>query len=288
MQIITDRGADLAPSQMQGLNIHFVPLLITLQGKTYRSNVDITSDEFYRMLGETDQFPSTAQPSIGDIAELMRTLAKDDPDILVFSISSGLSGTSNAFRLAADQVPEANITFFDTLCLSGEQGWQVEAAARAINAGWTLDQIKTLVEKVRVASDAHFTLGSLRYLVHGGRVSHMKGMLASILNIRPIIGVNKETGKYEQLAQARTAKASYAKMADLVADQHGTGTKLRTQIFHAANPEGVEQLKAAMNARFECNWGETAPVAPVLGAHTGPSMVALFYGPQAVYDEIPK
>ena len=287
MQIVSDRGGDLAEAQLGGLNIHFAPLLLTLNGKTYRSGIDISASEFYRLLEQSNEFPITAQPSIGDLAELYRELAKTDPEILSFHISSGLSGTSNAARLAAQQVPEAHVTFFDSLSLSGEQGWQVEAAAHAAKAGWSLEQISHLVEQIRQASDACFTVGTLRYLIHGGRVSHLKGMLASILNIRPVIGVDKTMGKYEQLGQARTQKGAFQKMAEIVGAQHAPGTRLRAQVFHAANEEGAAQLQEAMNARFTCHWEATAPVAPVLGAHTGPSLVALIYGPQAVYDQVP-
>lgn len=288
MQIVSDRGMDLAESQLRDTGIHLAPLMITLAGKTYRGGVDISSEEFYRLLEQTAEFPSTAQPSVGDLADIYRSIAQNDPEILSFHISSGLSGTANAARLAAQQVPEAHVTFFDTLSLSGEQGWQVEAAARAAKAGWSKAQIEGLVEKVRAATDAMFTVATLRYLIHGGRVSHLKGMLASILNIRPIIGVDKMTGKYEQLGQARTQKAAFQKMVDLVAEKHASGSKLRAQVFHGANPEGAAQLQELMNARFTCHWEETGPIAPVLGAHTGPGLVALIFGPLEAYADIPR
>ncbi len=288
MQIVSDRGMDLAETQLQGLDIHLAPLLITLAGKTYRSGIDIQPDEFYRLLEQTDQFPTTAQPSVGDLADIYRRLAATDPEIISFHISSGLSGTINAARLAAQQVPEAHVTFVDTQSLSGEQGWQVEAAARAIKAGWSKEQVLALVERVRAGADAIFTVPTLRYLIHGGRISHLKGMLGSILNIKPIIGVDKTTGKYEQLGQARTMKQAFAKMTDIVASQHAPGTPLRAQIFHGHNDEGAEQLRATLDQRFPCTWGPTAPIAPVLGAHTGPGLVALIYGPQATFTEVPQ
>lgn len=287
MQIVSDRGMDLVDAQMQGLNIHLAPLLITLAGKTYRGGVDIDADTFYQLLEKTNDFPTTAQPSVGDLAEIYRKLARTDPDILSLHISSGLSGTINAARLAAQQVPEANVTFIDTLSLSGEQGWQVQAAARAVRAGWPKERVLALVEQVRAASDAHFTVATMRYLINGGRVGHIKGLLASILNIRPTIGVDKVTGKYEQLGQARTQKAAFQKMVDLAAEHQPAGSALRAQIFHARNSEGAAQLQEYMNARFSCQWEPSGPLAPVLGAHTGPGLVALIYGPAAAYADIP-
>jgi len=216
MQIVTDRGMDLSAEQWAGLdNVHLVPLLLTLEGKTYRSGIDIQSDEFYRLLAQTESFPTTSQPSAGDFAELYRTLAKDDPEILSVHISSGLSGTLNAARQGAQMVPEARVTFFDSLTLSGPQGWQVEAAARAAKAGWDVSQIVDMLTRISAATETIFTLDDLRYLIHGGRVSHIKGLLASLLRISPVIGVSKDEGKYYQRGQARTFRRALRTLTDV-------------------------------------------------------------------------
>jgi len=288
MHIVSDRGLDMIESYARKLGIILAPLLITIGGKTYHGGEDITPEEFYKIMEESGEFPVTAQPSIGSIAEIYRELAKTDPDILSIHISSGLSGTGNAARLAAQQVPEANITIIDTLSLSGEMGWQVEAAARCLNAGWPIEKILEKVEQVRADAEAIYTVTTLRYLIHGGRVSHMKGLLASILNIRPVIGVDKVTGKYEQLGQARTQKGAPQKMADVAAEKHAPGTKLRAQIFHVNNPEGVAQLQQLLSDRFPCHWEETGPLSPALGAHAGPGMVTLTYGAYSVYADLPE
>jgi len=101
MKIVTDRGMDLAPEQLKGIELYQVPLLITLNGKTYRSGEDIDPGEFYRLLAGSEGYPTTSQPSPGDFAQLYRRLAKDDADILSIHISAGLSCTISAARLGA-------------------------------------------------------------------------------------------------------------------------------------------------------------------------------------------
>ncbi|GAB4575325.1 MAG: DegV family protein [Anaerolineae bacterium] len=288
MQIVSDRGMDLTASQMEGLdNVHLVPLLLTLDGKTYRSGVDIQPAEFYALLNATESFPTTSQPSAGDFAELYRELAREDPDILSIHISSGLSGTLNAARRGAELVPEANITFFDTRTLSAAQGWIVEAAARALKADWALDAILDLLERLSVAIDTIYTLEDLRYLIHGGRISHMKGLLASVLRIKPIIGVAKEDGKYFQRGQARTFKRALSSIVDLMEQQYPEGSKLRVQVMHASNPEAADRLMSLIDARFDCEWLPVGPIAPVLGAHSGPTMVGVAFAPLAVFSGLP-
>ncbi len=287
MQIVTDRGMDLSPEQLEGLDIHYVPLILTLDGKSYRSGEDIQPEEFYRLLNATSSFPTTSQPSAGDIADLYRRLAAKDPEILSIHISSGLSGTVNAARAACDLVPEARVTVVDTKTLSGAEGWQVQAAALAIKAGWTKDQILQLLDRLHSAVDTLYTLATLRYLEHGGRISHLKGLLASVLNIKPIIGVEKEHGVYVQRGQARMLEHAILKIADTVAHQYAPGTALRMQPLHGANPEGALLLKKKLEQLFKCTWLPTGPIAPVLGAHTGPGLVGLVYAPQAVFADLP-
>lgn len=287
MHIVSDRGMDLTPEQMQGLNIHLVPLTITLDNKSYRSGVDIQPREFYQLLASTESFPTTSQPSPGDFAELYHELAKTDPEILSIHISSGLSGTLNAAHAGAEMVPEAHVTFIDTKTLSGAEGWQVHAAARALQAGWATEKIIELVGKVAAVTDTIYTLNELKYLIHGGRISHMKGLLASVLNIKPVIGVEKVQGKYAQYGQARSFEKAIAKIAEHVTTQYAAGTALRTQVMHAFNPDGAQLLHQHMDKLFKCTWLPVGPVAPVLGAHTGPSLVGVAFAPLDAFPEIP-
>ncbi|MBN1975873.1 MAG: DegV family protein [Anaerolineae bacterium] len=289
MQIVTDSGADvcLPPEQLAGLDVHVVPLVVTLEGRSYREGVDIQPEAFYRLLAATASFPTTSQPSAGDFAETYRRLALTDPDILSIHISLGLSGTLNAARAGAKLVPEANVTHFDTKTLSAVTGWQVEAAARAVKAGWSKDRILALLECIRDASDTLFTLDELRYLIHGGRISHIKGLVASVLNIKPLIGVEKVNGTYVQQGQSRTFKRAVKGLVDLIARQHAPGSALRVQVVHSQTPEGAAMLQEQVDQRFECTWLPVGHLSLVLGAHTGPSMVGVAYAPLASFADVP-
>ena len=212
MQIVTDTGMDLEmlPQLMPEIEIHVVRHMIELDGKTYRSGLDITSGELQDLLVETGGLPLTSQPAASEFAETYRKLAASDPDILSVHMSSGLSGVVNSATAGAQMTPEANVTIIDTKTLSISFGWQVSAAARALKAGWTSDKIQALIKKIGEATDSIYTLSDLQYLIHGGRISHMKGLLASALNIKPIIGVEKVNGTYVQMAMARTFKRAMA------------------------------------------------------------------------------
>jgi DegV family protein with EDD domain len=283
MQIVVDRGMDIHEDQLYGMQVHYAPLRITLGEKSYVSGVDIQSDEFYSMLAETGLFPTTSQPSAGEFAQLYKKLAETDPEILSIHISSGLSGTYNSARSGAEMTPEARVTFIDSKTLSCPFGWQVEAAIKAIQRGWTIQQVVELVEKVQQSTFAFFTLADLKYLIHGGRISHMKGLIASALRIKPVITVDHEFGKYVNVGQEFTLKRAIAKMADTVAGLFPGINHLRVQMMHGHNPEGVDVLRSFLAEKFQIDWLPTVPVGAVLGAHTGPSVVGLSVCPAGLF-----
>jgi len=256
MKIVTDSGADLPISaqEIKDLEIHIVPLKVTLDGETYLEGVDIHPKEFYQLLASSKNLPITSQPSAGDFVEIYRKLAVDDPQILSIHISSGLSGTYNSAIAGAKLTPEANVTHVDTKTLSAVTGWQVVSAARAGRAGWSTEQILNHISEIGAASESLYTLNELKYLIHGGRISHMKGLIASLLDIKPLIGVEKLKGTYVQLGQSRTFSKAIQGLVDLISKQHKPGSKLKVQVLHAFNPESAEILRERIGETFECSW----------------------------------
>lgn len=289
MQIVTDSGSDVNfnAEELKKFNVHIVPLKVTLGETSYREGIDIQPDAFYNLLDASEQMPTTSQPSAGEFAAVYSELAKTDPDILSIHISSGLSGTVNSARAAVALAPEARVTVIDTKTLSVPAGWQVEAAARAAAAGWPLEKILELIARVGEATNVMYSLKELKYLIHGGRISHMKGLIASMLNIKPIIGVEKVGGTYVNLAQARSFNNAIKSLGDLISKKFEPGTKMRMQVVHASNPEGAQQLVEEVSSRFDIEWVPMRQLSLVLGAHVGRSMIGVCFAPAAEFTEIP-
>jgi len=289
MKIVTDSGADLifSPERRKEIDVEIVPLTVSLDGKSYLEGVDIEFDAFYDLLADASGLPTTSTPSPGEFAETYRRLAKTDPEILSIHISSGLSGTLNSAIQGAETVPEANVTHFDTKTLSAAVGWMVEAASKAIKAGWPTEKIVELLEKIREGSNSIYTLKELKYLINGGRISHMKGLIASLLNIKPIIGVEKAGGTYDQLGQERTFNRALDGLVNEMKKLHST-EKLRVQVLHALNPDGAALLKNKIMKAFEVEWLPNGSMSLVLGAHTGPSMVGVAFAAESIFSEVPE
>jgi len=279
MQIVTDSGTDALLAGEKPQDIHVIPLNVTLDGITYQEGINIEKEKFYELLENSENLPITSQPSPGGFAAIYREIAKKDPDILSIHISSGLSGTINSAINAVDMVPEANITVVDTKTLSVGAGWQVAAAGKAVRAGWPKEKIVEWLGKIRDATHTVFTLKELKYLIHGGRIGHIKGLLASILDIKPIIGVNIEKGNYEQLGQARSFNKAVDTLVHLMEKHVKPGEKIAAQVVHSMNLEGADMLKEKVDSVYDCQWLPIGPMSLVLGAHTGRSMIGLCYTP---------
>ena len=184
-------------------------------------------------------------------------------------------------------MPEANVTVVDMKTLSAAAGWQVQAAARGAQAGWPKKRILDLIKRISDASDSLYTLRELKYLIHGGRISHIKGLIATLLKICPLIGVEKQGGTYVQHGQARSFKRAIRGLVDIIEKEHTPGSSLRVQVLHSHNPEGAAMLREAVDQRFNCSWLPMGPMSLVLGAHTGPSMVGVAFAAEGVFGEVP-
>ena len=289
MQIVTDTGMDMyLPSElMPGMEIPVVRMAITLDGKTYLSGKDIQADELQELLLKTPSFPITSQPSAGDFAEIYRKLAATDPEILSIHMSSGLSGTVNAAKAGAEMVPEANVTIVDTKTLCAALGWQVAAAARALKAGWSKEKIIALIQRIGDATESMYTLNELKYLIHGGRISHMKGLIASALHIRPLIRVEKVGGTYAQVGMARTFERALQGLVEQMKKLQHPGTALRVQVLHSYDLAGANRLIELIEPVFKCTWMPTMLMSPALAAHTGPSMVGVAFAPLSTFIDLP-
>lgn len=287
MHIVTDSGADLSFEECKQLGIHMLPLKVEVDGISYQSGVDITPERFYELMDSADNMPKTSTPSVGEFLDLYNKLAEDDPQILSVHISSGLSGTSNTARTAAKLAEKAQVTIVDTLSLSAGTQWQVLAAVALARAGETIENIVAKLKQIQEATLVHFTLPDLKYLIAGGRISHLKGMLASILGIKPIIQVDPVDGKYYDKAKVRSYQKAIYEIPRLLLKYHSEGAKLKAQIATAANSEGGKMLREAMDQVFSCDWLPETSIGTALGAHTGRGLVGVIVGEKKALPEIP-
>lgn len=275
MKIVTDSGADLTKEECEEIGVTMLPLKVEVDGVSYQSGVDITPETFYNLMDSAQSMPKTSTPSIGEFEDAYRRLAAEDPDILSIHLSSGLSATYSAALTASKMVGNADIVVIDTKTLSAGTAWQVKAAVEMVKAGLSKQSVVAKLQQIQDATYTYFTLPDLKYLIAGGRISHLKGLLASLLGIKPVIEVSKEDGKYYDRGKKRSFMSAIQDLPQQILKKIPAGSAIKVQLCSADNPSGAQIAKEAMDKVFKCEWLPTATLGTALGAHTGRGLVGV-------------
>ena len=285
MKIVTDCAADMPAEELERLEITQAPLFIQFpEGEV--SSAEISADDFYnRLEAMRPALPTTAQPSSGIFAELYRKLSETDKNILSIHISSGLSGTIHSARDGGEQVKnEAQVSYWDTMTLSGGQRFQVMAAALASKANWAIQAIQERLEKIREKTEVIYTLDTLEYLARGGRIGRVKAIAGALLNLKPVIRVDGD-GKYSTVTTARTLRKSMNAIAEHLSNRYGQ-TPLWVTVLHGRFAERAEELANELKIKLNVAKLEINRISPVLGVHTGPGIVGAAVLPMELMDDL--
>lgn len=278
--IITDAACDLPPDEFARYHIHVNPLRILFGDEVYLSGVDITHQQFYERLAQGDVHPTTSQPTVADFKELYTTHGAGGQPVLSVHLSEGLSGTVNAARQAARELPDLDITIHDTGTLTSALGIQVLTAARAAAAGYSAAQIIPLLKRDHAHGGMYFSVDDLSYLHRGGRIGSVRYQVGQVLRIKPVITVAKtgdKAGTYVSAGRARSLVKAGEVFVQNMVEQLGAGAKLRAVVLYGNDSTVAEQLMARVRETFDCVYLHMVPTAPVLGVHVGPGALGIGY-----------
>lgn len=188
VKIVTDSTWDFDEKTKNEYNIEIVPLYVTIDGKRYREGVDITNEEFYKLIEKTKKTPQTSQPSPYDFIEVYKKLLKNFEKIISIHISSKLSGTYSSALIAKKELDKDDrILILDSKNASGALGLIVYIASILIKEGKSffevVNYLKNIIDKIFTI----FILDNLKMLEAGGRIGKAKYLLGSILNFKPVL-----------------------------------------------------------------------------------------------------
>ena len=272
--VLADSCNDIPQELMDKYHIYTLPLMINYKNASYRDRVDITPEEVYARFQE--EIPKTSLPLPEDIAAMFKKIKDDGFDkVVVSAISSGLSGTCQALKLIADGIEDMEIVVIDTLNIAIASGFIALYAAEQIEKGVDFE---TVVQKAQAAvknATILFGVASLEYLIKGGRIGKVSGILGSALNIKPIISCNEE-GIYDTVAKVRGRKQSIQKMIELTREKLGDHKNYYLAVCHGdaytemlGMKEQLQDLVAGAKIYVE------GQISPVLGVHTGPGLLGI-------------
>ena len=275
--IVTDSTAYIPGDLLEKYAIKVIPLTIIWEDETFLDGIDIHPDDFYKRLSIAKVMPTTSQVTVMTMQSSFQKLLDQGFNVLGIFISSKFSGTVESALQARDNLPEAagKISIVDSLTTTMAMGWPVITAARAAQAGESLESCHRIAEDARDHSGVLFVVETLEYLRRGGRIGGAQALLGAALNIKPVLEMRN--GQIESVEKVRTKGKALERMLELTIERISDRVPVRLASVHA-NAEG-EALTVLEAARARLNPIETlcCPLSPVVGTHAGPGTVALTY-----------
>jgi len=273
--IVTDSVNCLPKELVKEYDIHVVPYIIVLEGKEYHDQIDITPSEFWHRFSSLKILPTTGANSPGEYAQIFSELAKSTDSIVCISvskeISAGYESAETGMKKAMEGHPTLKIELIDSKNAAGAEGFIALEAARAAQAGKSLTEVvriaRGLIPKVKFA----FALDTLKYLIKGGRAPKT-AYIGELLQVKPIISIDNDTGVVGSLGKERGKKKVMLKMVDLIEDYADIKKPLHVIVHYTNRIEDGEELREMITSRYNCAEAYMTDLTPVMTAHTGPAV----------------
>ena len=271
VRIVTDSTADLTNEIASALQITIVPLCVNFGDESYRDNIDLTTEEFYKKLANCTTLPTTSSPSPGNFAEVYDKLAGETDEILTITISSKLSASYQAAVDGAKlRKSKSRVEIIDSLSAVVGLGLIVISAAKAAQAGCSIDEVIGVTKSSMQRIELRIAFDTLEYLKRGGRIGTAQAFLGSMLKINPILTI--KDGITEGVAKPR----SRAKALDYLYDFAMSFSHIEEIAIEDANtPDDVENLMNRLSVGLPRERIYKMKVSPVIGTHVGPRVVGI-------------
>ncbi len=277
--------ADLTKEQLEALNIPYLPFHFFLDGVEYADDLgqSISSEDFYAaMVNGADT--KTSMVAVGEYVDYFTKVLSEGNDLLHVTLSSGISGSYRSALAAADIVraefPERKLYIVDSLAASAGYGLLMVNAASLRDKGYTIEELRDHIENTKLNLHHWFFSTDLTFYVKGGRVSKVAGFVGGMLNICPLLFVDKE-GHLIPHSKIRTKNRVIEKIVDKMAEcaEGGLDYSGKCFISHSACIEDAKAVAALVESRFPKLDGKVVinSIGTTIGSHTGPGTVALFF-----------
>ena len=276
LAIITDSTSDLRADELAALKVRRVPLYVNFQGKVHRDWLDIDPARIVAGVQAGADLPTTSQPSPEDFTQAYAAaVAEGATEILVVTITSGMSGTFQSANLAAKDAT-VPVSIVDSQNASAGVAILVRQAARMRDAGAARDAIVATLEAMRAQMIVLFSVGTLEYLQKGGRIGRAQALLGGLLNVRPILSL--EDGKIVPAGKARGTKKAIAEIVERIREHAAKHSgELVLDFLHIQDKPAAESLRQAVrDAGITFIDGSVYEIGAVIAAHVGPGTFGVY------------
>ncbi|MFO7867425.1 MAG: DegV family protein [Candidatus Aminicenantes bacterium] len=274
--VVTDSACDLPKEWMDQHQIHMIPLQIVFGENLFLDKITITPQRFYSMLQTEKNHPLSAIPGLQGIVDLLSFLSSHYESVVMISISGKLSGMLRMMQQAAGQLAGKHIHVIDSRNLSASEGLVVLRVAEALEAGKPLSDVLKQAEEWVSKTHILVDIQTLKYMVRGGRVSPLKGRLAQILNLKPIVTLDEE-GKAAGEGKSFSRRSNLAKIVRKIEQLSRSRSVWKYALVHADNPVRAQKYAQELTRVLQKPPAYISPLAPVVGVHNGIGAVGICY-----------
>jgi len=273
--LITDSTCDIPQTLIDQYGITVIPQIVVWGETLLRDRVDMSPEEFYRRLEKDPHKPTSTQPGPGDFEKTYReAITRGAREIVILTVSSTMSGTYALAEQVGRQM-DVPVYVVDSKGPTMSLGWQVLAAARCREAGGSAMEMVAAAARVRSKMVQIVCLDTLEYLQRGGRIGMATRLIGTLLNLKPLVQINHETGLVEASGQARTRRKSIETLQERFFDGIEAGKPLHVAVLHGDALPEAEELAERIQQEYAPKELLINITGPVLGIHTGPRALAL-------------
>jgi fatty acid kinase fatty acid binding subunit len=275
--IVTDSTASLEDAYVKEHDIKVVPLKVIMDEVSYREGIDISNNEFYRRLIESDLFPTTSQPSVGEFLDAYKEMAERYDALISIHISAGISGTFESAQSAAAEMGEYPIEVIDSRFTATQLMMFIDEILKGRDQGMGLEDLKSLAEKNISQSQLMFLVDTLEYLHRGGRIGGAQAFMGSMLKIKPILYID---GTIDALEKVRGSGKAVDRLVELLVEKVGN-RRIRMGLVHVQASQRMNELADKLKTKLGDRIVSisSSEVGPVVGSHVGPGTIGVGFFP---------
>lgn len=273
IKLICDSLSDIPKDLINKYDIEVVPLTVIFDNKEYIDGIDLSKNDFYKMLRNSENMPKTSQGTYIQFLDTFKKYLEEGKQIIYIGGSSTASGTFQSAVMAKNDL-EGEIYTFDTQNLSIGSSCFVLSAAELLSEGKNIEEVINHLENIRSSVKVLFTVDTLEYLQKGGRISLAKATIGNMLNIKPILSI--EDGLVKPVNQIRGKKQVISKLITLIKDNYGDDlSNKRIVLGYGDNEEEIKMFKNKIEEEFKTSKVECVNVGSCICAHSGPGILGV-------------
>ena len=275
LAVVTDSTAFLSEDALKNPNLFVIPIPVILDGKLYNEGIDIEADQYYDLLKNSQEFPTTSQPALGEALMLYEEIGKKGYDTIIsIHLSSGISGFVANLNSIKDSVSGVNIIPYDSNITSMPMGNMVETILKMNAKGCTLEEMLDQLDQIRENTNAYMIVEDLNNLVRGGRLTNGAALVAGLLKIKPVLTF--DDGKIMLFEKIRSSKKAFARAEDVIGQRmREINQPVKLYVIHANSLAVAQEEKQKLQEKYPNATVEIGHFGPVIGTHLGEKAIGL-------------